>query len=95
MATLPQRPTIGRVVRYVLTHDDIQKMVDSITAPHHHLNGYNAGDEVAGEVVRVHFVDATPSVNLKCRLDGNVPDLWVTGVREGTGPGTWHWPHRD
>ena len=47
-------------------------------------------------VVRVWFDEfgsGIPGVNGQVLLDGN-DAFWVTSVKEGTAPGTWHWPAR-
>ena len=86
------KPSIGRVVRYVLTVQDVVEMNEWCGA---YLNNYSEGDEVTAVVVRVFDQTAPVLCNIKCHLDGSVPDFWRTSRQEGTVPGTWKWPQRD
>ncbi len=80
-------PTIGRIVIYVLTEQDAER-VNAL--PRASCNGASAGDEYPAVVVRAW---SATTVNLKVLLDGT-PDLWATSRLEGATPGTWHWPPR-
>ena len=54
------------------------------------------GAEVPMVIIRVwpdEFGTGIPGVNGQAFLDGN-DSLWVTSVKEGNEPGTWHWPER-
>jgi hypothetical protein len=82
------KPTIGRIVHYILTQDDVER------SPFHpaYIDG-NPG--YAGE----HFpaivcVITGERVNLQVFLDGS-HSLWVPSAIEGTENGTWHWPERE
>lgn len=93
------KPTIGRIVRYKLTDQDVNEIV------HHEgedgtVNHLDAGEEVAAVVVRVFHDYPAPeggtrdACNLRLLIDGSTRLPWVTSRHEGTEPGTWHWPER-
>lgn len=106
----PQRPTIGRIVRYVLSENDVSAIMrrrddavrnfekhkaDRLGTMIHIGNTVNVGQIVSAVVVQEW--DGT-RVNLKCFLDGN-DDYWITGVEYSDALyadalGTWHWPSR-
>jgi hypothetical protein len=81
-----QKPSIGRIVTYVLAENDAQYI--NATATSH--NTARDGDEYPAMVVRV-WDDS--SVNLQVFYDGS-GSHWATSRPEGDGPGTWHWPAR-
>lgn len=98
---------IGRIVRYVLSEADAAAIRRRrVAKPHEHTwpmgaqahvgNPPSKGDVVPLIVVRVfpdEFGPDIPGVNGQAFLDGN-DSLWLTSVREGAVPGTWHWPSR-
>ncbi len=60
-------------------------------------NPVYAGEEVPLVVVVVwpnEFGERFHGINGQVLLDGN-DSLWVTSVRDGTEPGTWHWPEAE
>jgi hypothetical protein len=96
--------TIGRRVHYLLTAEQaaqINTWRAHATEPpawsglffQEHVGSLVIeGDVVPLDVTRVLNVTAG-QVNGRALLDGN-DVLWVTGVFEGTEPGTWQWPPR-
>ena len=96
--------SIGRIVIYVLTAEDAQKInrrrtsgaaiaerIESATWP----IGAQAhiGNDVSEgyEFPMIVTKNWGGSVNAQVLLDGN-DCLWVCSVQEGTAPGSWHWP---
>lgn len=85
-------PTIGRVVHYRLSEQDIE-----LIAEHRRETGEQGNTAYPGDVYPAFVVRAfgdTLSVNLRVMLDG--PDtLWVTsrGYSVQT-QGCWFWPPR-
>lgn len=102
------QPTVARTVLYVLTEDDAKRINNRRGAnakaddwPQgaiaHFGNTHHAGQELPLVIVRVwpdEFGPNEPGVNGQVLLDGN-DSLWVTSAKEGTEPGTWHWPTRN
>jgi len=95
----------GRIVRYRLTAEqadqtnarrqDALRNIDAMRSARpgfqvHVGNTCSEGDVCPLIVVRVWPGD---SVNGQAFLDGN-DALWVTSVKQGDGPGFWHWPPR-
>lgn len=98
------KPTIGRIVLYVLSSQDVAKITsrraanvqisDRVTdgwridAKPEHSTPVELGQIFPAMVVRVD----DEAVNLKVMLDG-ADDLWVTSRVESDTqfPGTWHW----
>lgn len=84
------KPTVGRIVHYVLSADDINKP-------------QNEGQHRAAIVTNGPFGEGG-AANLKVFLDGtndgpgrdSTGMLWATTVNysETHEPGTWHWPER-
>ena len=92
------RASVGRSVRYVLSAADVHR-IEHRRASYHASAGnpVHVGDVVPMTIVRVwldEFGAGIPGVNGQAVLDG-FDSLWVTSVREGSEPGTWHWPTRD
>lgn len=105
--------TIGRIVFYRLTQDDVDAIQRRRTnsaliakaleagnwpegAQAHIGNPVNAGEIVPLMVTQVWPNEYGPDfhgINGQCLLDGN-DSLWVTSIKEGEEPGTWHWPPR-
>lgn len=97
-----QTPTIGRIVHYRLTSndvDDIHRRRDGKSRNwgdvHQGAQAHVGGGVAEGGVVAMIIThpDNGGAINGQCILDGN-DSLWVTGVEEGTDPGTWSWPPR-
>lgn len=92
-----QRPSIGRIVTYRLSEQD----VDVILARRHqanahgepHGNGVQVGDEYPMIIVRTFGSAPDSAVNGKVQLDGT-DELWVTSVHRGEGERHWDWPAR-
>jgi len=90
-----QQPSIGRIVHYRLSEQDIRQVPNSVFA---RGNRPSTGDIYPAVIVRVNDT-ASQSVNLRVLLDG--PDgLWLTSREAGpdgaTGSldGRWFWPPR-
>lgn len=99
----------GRIVYYILNENDVRLIGKAKSAYINRSEDFPAGaqtyvgnpvavgDEVPAIVVTVwpnEFGDGIPGFNGQAFLDGNF-QLWLTSVREGTEPGTWHWPERE
>lgn len=96
-----QKPSIGRVVLYVLTQTDVaaicyqreRRRSAGLMDAHDGLgNPVQKGDIVPAIIVRV-WDESTGMMNGQALLDG--PDsLWLMSRhRDDAGtPGTWHWP---
>lgn len=103
--TIGHRTTVGRLVHYVLTAVDAQRINKRLMDFEHYRKGLDYQDTgyVAHFGNYAHEGDILPlmvvrvwgehSVNGQVFLDGN-NTLWVTSVPEGEGPGTWSWPPR-
>ena len=84
--------TIGRIVRYRLSADDVARLMSRPRTGNFH----EVGQEVPLIVVVVWPNEFGPNyagVNGQAILDGN-DTLWITSAKEGTEPGTWAWPER-
>ena len=103
---MSQTPTIGRIVHYRLSANDVLSInssrssgsaVEEISgAQMRHGNPVSEGDTVPLAIVRVwpdEYGPGIPGVNGQALLDGT-DSLWVTSAAEGTGPGQWSWPPR-
>jgi len=101
-------PSIGRIVHYVLSADDADKINRRRVRGAGHGDGWPAGAQAhsgnciaAGEHVPMIVCIVWPNehgpnfdgVNGQAFLDGN-DSYWVMGAKEGTELGTWHWPER-
>lgn len=100
-------PTIGRIVLYTLTEQDViaitdrQRRIDSMPAsvaatallPNH--NPLRAGQVYPAVIVRVWSEPPTEhsGVNLQVLLDGDHA-YWATSRTQGDGEGYWHQPPR-
>ncbi len=99
--------TLGRIVHYVLSAQDAEQINRRRTtgpaiaeripsgawpvgAQAHIGNAAREGQHVAAIVVAPN----SDTCNLQCFLDGN-DAFWALSAREGTEPGTWHWPERE
>lgn len=85
-----QKPSIGRVVHYVLAPHDLP-------ADKQHC----VGEERPAVIVRVWGNDEHSGVNLQVFVDGGNDGFkdgtyWKTSVLPSSGPvpGCWHWPER-
>lgn len=87
------KPSLGRIVHYILTAEDIARIQTDRVRGNHPL----IGEHVPMVIVKVwtdEYGGGIPGVNGQLILDG--PDsAWVTSVKEGTVTGTWHWPERE
>lgn len=88
----PTGPTLGRIVRYVLTPGDVQAILLEHGDPPRGMNPPRGGDVAPAIVVRV-FSDSM--LNLQVLLDGPGA-YWATSRPFGADEamGTWHWPAR-
>lgn len=89
--------TTGRTVLYILSEADCQKINDQRREfeklPNYTQifgNPVRPGDVVPAIVVKPW---ADNYFNGQAILDG-CDTLWLMSVKEGTEPGTWHWPER-
>lgn len=98
------KPTLGRIVHYVLDSTDVEminrrrvpRAFDAVEGPQYHVgNTASEGDVLPMIICRVWepVGGVSAGVNGQVFLDGN-DSLWVTSRKEGTAPGTWHWPER-
>lgn len=87
-------PTIGRIVHYTLSEQDVLRVHSNRSVAHYPAsNGASAGQAYPAVIVRVWGDTPEALVNLQVLLDG--PDtLWVTSVAEGDGAGKYAWPTR-
>ena len=81
-------PTIGRIVHYTLTEQDIERIQNEADPRVAYGNTPHAGDTVPLLVVRVWDGRL---VNGQVFLDGT-GRLWVTSRAEGADAGQWHYP---
>jgi hypothetical protein len=102
-----QKPSVGRIVHYKLTEEQAEAVNRRrVARPHdpewpagaqaHVGNSAHAGDVVPLIIARIWPDEYGPGfegVNGQAFLDGN-DQLWVTSVKQGTGPGEWSWPPR-
>ncbi len=98
------KPSIGRIVRYVLSEGDCNAVNRRRVLGAGHGQGWPRGAQAhvgrhvsAGEhvpmIVCSVSTDDTSTVYGQAFLDGN-DSLWLGSVKEGTESGTWHWPER-
>lgn len=78
------RPTVGRIVHYVLTESDISRIT------------WGVGNAVPGQVVPAIVVSdvGNGALNLHAFPEAQT-SVWVQAQGEGTEPGQWSWPPRD
>lgn len=85
------KPTVGRIIHYVVTEAD-RAHVDALRAEGIvHLNPLSTQQHLPAIVI-VPWSEET--VNAQVLLDGATV-LWKTSIKHGTVPGTWHWPERE
>lgn len=102
------KPSIGRIVHYVLTDDDVNEIHRRRVSGAGHSENWPAGAQAhvgnpvsPGEHVPMIICVVWPNehgpnfdgVNGQAFLDGN-DSFWVTSKNEGMEPGSWHWPER-
>jgi len=102
------KPTIGRIVHYSMTAQDVEEAARRRVRGAGHGEGWPAGAQAhvgnphsEGQLLPAIVCVVWPDehgpdfdgVNAQVFLDGN-DSLWVTSVKEGTEPGTWRWPER-
>lgn len=100
------KPTIGRIVHYVLTMNDVEAIRRRRVAGVGHGENWPAGAQAhvgnsvsPGEHIPAIVCVVWPNehgpdfdgINAQAFLDGN-DSYWITSAKEGTGSGTWHWP---
>lgn len=92
------KPTVGRIVHYRMSAEDIETVrVQLQNNPLTLLNQFNAprtGQPYAAVVTSVTDHPAHPDVNLNVFLDGPFGYFAASRV-EGDGDGTWCWPPRE
>lgn len=99
-----QKPTIGRIVHYQLSEQDVEAITqcrdDARTHPPEHGgnqmhvgNYVRPGDTYPMIITRVWGDSPDAAVNGQVALDGN-DVLWVTSVQVGEGPRHFKWPTR-
>lgn len=84
------QPTIGRIVHYRLSDEDVAR-IRALPTPR--FNPANPGDTYPAMVVRVFESATDGGANLQVFIDGQA-QLWITSAKPGDGPGTWSWPPR-
>lgn len=82
-------PTIGRVVQYTLSEQDVAAIKKNRFDSADRGNDVREGDVFPAIVVCVWQT----SVQLQVFLDGT-DTHWAASVSEGEGPRTWAWPPR-
>lgn len=97
-------PSIGRIVHYTLSAQDVDTIACRRSASGRYLaehlesvqilvgNPVREGDVFPMMIVRV-WEASMPLVQGQVFLDGS-DTLWVTSITEGTEPGTYAWPPR-
>jgi hypothetical protein len=101
-------PTIGRIVHYRLTAQDVEainrRRAHALAHMNEHRenangvqihvgNGTDEGDAYPMIITQVWGDQPDSVVNGQVFMDGN-DLLWATSVGVGVGPGTWRWPTR-
>jgi hypothetical protein len=79
------KPTIGRIVIYNATNEQLVAMENSYKNTG---KGCNVQSKLPAIIVAVW---SDVMVNLKVITDGQ-DDLWVTSSHQGDGAGEWQWP---
>lgn len=101
--TVPENttvPTIGRIVHYRLSLDDITTInrrrttSASVSATPTLGNPVNMGDVFPMLITRCWGTTPESAVNGQVFLDGN-DGVWVTSVMCGSGLGAFSWPTRE
>lgn len=97
MSTSEKGITIGRIVHYRLTQQDIHQ-IQQMKAQFRKVDGLDyltqgSSDIRQGEVFPAIVVNAfgRDQANLQVFVDGPVP-LWVTSKNSGDSEGQWQWP---
>jgi hypothetical protein len=81
-------PSIGRIVHYTLSKQDVL-----VIGSQNRLGNHVSEGDVYPAVVVRKFDPSTTTLNLQVLLDGN-DSYWATSRVEGEGPNTWAWPPR-
>ena len=87
-------PTIGRIVHYILSANDVEQINREYSS--HHCNPHDVNQHVPAIICVVWPNEYGPNYdgcNLQVFLDGNI-QLWRTSIKEDIIAGTWHWPER-
>ena len=80
--------TVGRIVLYALTADDIYEHVEERA----NMNAHAMGQKLPAIVVGVSTMMRIGEVaNLRVFLDGD-RTAWIQGAPQGDEPGRWSWP---
>lgn len=90
------QPTIGRIVHYTLSEQDVALIDQQIPASDEnrvYRNSVRAGDVYPAMIVQVWGDTPGSSVNLQVFLDGAC-SWWATSRTEGDGEFHWAWPPR-
>jgi hypothetical protein len=103
------KPTIGRIVHYILSDEDVkqinrrrtngQSIAERIKEDKWPIGAQaHIGNEIyqSGTIVPmiITVVWSETTINGQAFLDGN-DTLWVTSSLEGTGQRNWFWPPRE
>jgi hypothetical protein len=86
--------SIGRILQYKLTEEDVQRIARRRTDSGSIGNPHHAGQVLPLVVCVVWPNEYGPNyhgVNGQVLLDGN-DSYWVTSIKEGSENGTWAWP---
>jgi hypothetical protein len=88
------KPSIGRIVRYVLSQSDAQHLNTRRMVTRAAGTQCTAGQCVPAMITKVWW--GTDAVNLRVILDGE-DNHWVQSRTENAekSPGSWHWPERE
>jgi hypothetical protein len=86
-----QKPSIGRIVHYVLGKGDV-KSIEAYRSEQHVEGGMMEEGQIVPMII-TKVLNGGPAVNGQAYLDG--PDiLWVRSALQGDGPRNWMWPPR-
>lgn len=88
-----QTPTIGRIVHYKLSEQDVLSINDQRLAHRSAGNVPRKGDVYPAMIVRTWGEQIGASVQLQVYLDGS-DTYWATSRTEGKAEGQYVWPPR-
>jgi hypothetical protein len=77
------KPTIGRIVHYKLTDDEISNL-DGI---------HNNKMSLLPAIITTVWSDTC--INVQVFVDGHKGSFWKTSINEGSEAGSWSWPTRE
>jgi hypothetical protein len=80
------KPTIGRIVLYKLTAEDMATIAASGSV----TGRYNNIPESLPAIIVNVWSDIC--VNLQVFIDGHTSMIWKTSINQGDGLGQWNWP---